>query len=81
MGAVNYNETFVVVALVYQASNLNFALFCQKIWGHAWVGLVVNAFFAYPHAMLWKELNNGIMAPTNYVNEKQSCYSAQDHAV
>ena len=66
LGAMNYNDSFVVVALVSQGFNLNFVVFCQEIWGHGWVGIVVNAVFVYPHVTLLKELNNGILAPNNY---------------
>eukprot|EP00542_Grammatophora_oceanica_P017314 CAMPEP_0194048406 /NCGR_PEP_ID=MMETSP0009_2-20130614/27196_1 /TAXON_ID=210454 /ORGANISM="Grammatophora oceanica, Strain CCMP 410" /LENGTH=172 /DNA_ID=CAMNT_0038694259 /DNA_START=51 /DNA_END=569 /DNA_ORIENTATION=- len=36
-------------------------------------GILMDAFFAYPHIYLIMEMNEGIMSPENYINEEQSC--------
>lgn len=61
---------------------------------YAWVGVVLNAFFAYPHVMLLKELRNGRMTAQllkelrngrmtahKDIHENQSCHWVNDDAV
>jgi len=88
-GAASNSEACVLVALSYHVLNVNvvlFLLFC-RILGHdcgyyyGWAGVVLNAFFEYPHVMLLKELRNGRMTPHKDVHENQSCHWVNDDAV
>ena len=86
MGAESNNEACVLVALIHHICNVNAVLFC-RILGHdcgyyyGWAGVVLNAFFEYPHVMLLKELRNGRMTPHKDVHENQSCHWVNDDAV
>mmetsp|Transcript_4345 Transcript_4345/g.6617 ORF Transcript_4345/g.6617 Transcript_4345/m.6617 type:complete len:173 (-) Transcript_4345:162-680(-) len=67
-GAISYNKNFVVVSLI---------AYCVKCGIAAYMNdpmvVITQALFAYPNAVLVKEIKDGIMTPHNYENEKQSC--------
>ena len=89
VGPASNNEVCVLVAFILHVLNVNvvlFLLFC-RILGHdcgyyyGWAGVVLNAFFEYPHVMLLKELRNGRMTPHKDVHENQPCHWVNDDAV
>jgi hypothetical protein len=55
-----------VFGMVFSLSPFNLAL------------LLINGFFAYPHAVLYNEISSGIMSKENYYNEEQSCCCVYD---
>ena len=75
VGAVNYNTTFVFLALIAHVSDMVLAcVFVNSFPFWMSVGyIVVDCLFLYPHVVLLKEMQNGIMTPANYENEKQCC--------
>jgi len=87
MGAAAFcNEACVLSALLCHGSNMNVMLFLlfRKLgydygYYYAWVGVVLNAFFAYSHVMLLKELRNGRMTAHKDVHENQSCHWVNDN--
>ena len=89
VGAESNNEACVLVALIHHVLNVNVVLFVLfgRILGYdneyyyAWVCVVLNAFFAYPHVMLLKELRNGRMTAHKDIHENQSCHWVNDDAV
>jgi len=81
-------EACVLAALLCHTCNVNvisFLLF-RKLgydygYYYALVGVVLNAFFAYPHVMLLKELRNGRITAHKDIHENQSCHWVNDDAV
>ena len=67
-GAIIYNKWMVGVAGVFYCVLIVFDLLQLNV-----PGVIYNAFFAYPHFFLIKEINMGIMTKENYPNEKFSC--------
>jgi hypothetical protein len=39
------------------------------------IGLIVSVLFLYPHVMLYKDLQNGVMSRETYAREKDCCGS------
>jgi len=66
MGALRYNKTFVIIALIAYISTLVLDFLTSSRFD-----MLVDGLFLYPHVMLWQELKNGIMTPHNYEYEKQ----------
>ena len=68
-GAMKYNQCMVIctgvwyciVALVDLITTMN------------WTGVIMAAFFAYPHIVLFQEMKKGVITPDNYIYEKYSC--------
>ena len=75
VGAVNYNKINVLLALIAHVSDLVLACVYFNSFP-MWMSVgsvVVDCLFLYPHVVLLKEMQYGIMTPANYENEKQSC--------
>ena len=67
-GAIKYSVLGVylgllgyIIEFVYKAISMNI------------VGMILPAFFAYPHVVLVNEMKSGVMSPENYELEKYSC--------
>jgi hypothetical protein len=67
-GALKFKYNFVVLAAFYFGFQLFLDLFMLNVFSLIW-----GAVFLYPHAMLVKEMNKGIMTEEKYPNEKYSC--------
>ena len=67
-GAISFTSWMVQVALVCYVID-----FFLNAWQFNIFGMVLIAFFAYPHYFLVQEMKSGIMTPDNYPNEVQSC--------
>jgi hypothetical protein len=67
-GAQIFNSKYVFVGFFLYCFGVVMALFTLNI-----VGIITNAFFAYPHYCLYNEIQRGIMTRENYHNEKYSC--------
>jgi len=70
-GALKFKQIFVLIAGVWFALEalLSLILFLD------FVGFALGLLFLYPHIMLFKEIQDGIMTKENYVNEKSCCGS------
>lgn len=67
-GAHTFNQYLVGVSLASYGLEIIFALISFNLGG-----LVMSAFFAYPHVVLIREIRAGIMTPENYPREEHSC--------
>ena len=67
-GAVQFNASFVWVALVMHLVALLGSFITFNI-----IGIIMIAFFIYPHVFFLREMRAGIMTPDNYANEVHSC--------
>jgi uncharacterized membrane protein YfcA len=68
VGAISYNNGLLGVAVIAYCVKS----FVDLLMGNI-VGLILDALFIYPHASLINEIQSGIMSPTTYEREKQSC--------
>lgn len=68
LGAIQYDISLVGVALLWYCADFLRALIQFNLGG-----LLIAAFFAYPHVFLVKEIRQGIMSRENYHNEMHSC--------
>ena len=68
-GALKFKKTFVMVAAVWFGIEaiLGLVLFMD------WIGAAVALCFMYPHVMLFRDMQKGIMTPERYPNEKDCC--------
>ena len=68
-GALKFKKTFVMVAAVWFGIEaiLSIVLFMD------FIGAVVALFFLYPHVMLFRDMQKGIMTPERFPNEKDCC--------
>jgi len=71
-GAISYNKNFVVVSLIAHCVKVGISAPSYHQY-FPLVTMIIQALFAYPNAVLVKEIKDGIMTPHNYENEKQSC--------
>ena len=67
-GAISYRKNYILVALVAYC-----VTFCMDAYNANFLGMIANGFLVYPHAFLYKEIQNGTMTPQNYENEKRPC--------
>ena len=67
-GAHSFDARWVSVSLAAYVVEFVFGLLRFDL-----VGLVVSAFFAYPHVFFIQEVRSGIMSPQNYPVEQHSC--------
>lgn len=71
-GAIKFDPNLVLIGGIGYV----FMVLRTLTFGSLWVtfpDLLLNGFLLYPHVFLYKELKEGIMTPTNYDMEKQSC--------
>ena len=67
-GAIQFSPCMVSTALVCHVVSLIGNLAALNIGG-----VIMMAFFIYPHVGFLMEMRSGIMTPDNYVNEMHSC--------
>ena len=63
-GAWKFEYLSVFLAGLFHGTNIVFDLIIMN-WGGAILGII----YCYPHVMLCREIQNGIMTPENYHNE------------
>jgi hypothetical protein len=68
VGAISYNNGLLGVAVIAYFVKSFGDLFIGNI-----AGLILDAFFIYPHISLINEIQSGIMSHTTYEREKQCC--------
>lgn len=69
-GAAMFNKGLVVTSGFFY---LLIGLMSLVLYGIAGLGLLWGVFFAYPHFVLYQEIGEKIMTPSNYANEVHSC--------
>jgi len=80
--ACNANAcTNAILFVLFRKLGHAYYFFWAGVVLNAFLGVVLNAFFAYPHVMLLKELRNRRMTPHKDVHENQSCHWVNDDAV
>lgn len=67
-GAIYYKSNPIKVAAISYAIPFTYSLFSFNL-----TGTLLTGFFLYPHIVLLKEIENGIMTPYNYENIKSCC--------
>jgi hypothetical protein len=68
VGAINFNNCYVIAAIVAYCANLLGALIQVNVGG-----ILLAGFFLYPHIFFYKEVKAETMTSENYPNEIQSC--------
>lgn len=67
-GAIHYQNWAIIVSAVGYGIALFFALI-----GLDFANIIIKGLFLYPHLVLIKEINEGIMTDYNYANVKSCC--------
>lgn len=68
-GALKFRKTFVLVAAIWFGIEaiMGLVLFMD------WIGAVIGVFFMYPHIMMFRDMQKGIMTRERYPVEKECC--------